>query len=101
MPRLKTLVVQQFGSRQIISESFLKITELPLLESILKENMIKDAQAQGYRPIEDFTITWDAQSFKYVTNDEENLDIIACDSSDDGAWRYAYGRFKVVKNATI
>lgn len=86
---------ETFGSRSMISEEFLQSTDLQTIESILKDNLKKDAAYKGFVGVSDAVVTWDAQSYLYGNTNFP----IPCDMKDKGAWRYAYCRMEVVKDA--
>ena len=90
--------VQEFGSQVQISAELKSRMDLEVLEQMIKENLRKDAQIQGYTEVSAPEVRWGLQAFRLVMDEEEeSYSYVPCDPTDEGAFYYVGARMTVIE----
>ena len=87
--------VQEFGSQMQISAELKSRMDLELVEQMIKENLRKDAQIQGYTEVSPPEVSWGLQAFR-LAMDEESYSYVPCDPTDEGAFYYVGAKMTAI-----
>jgi hypothetical protein len=92
--------VQEFGSQMQISAELKSRMDLEIVEQMIKENLRKDAQIQGYTEVSPPEVSWGLQAFRLVMDeDEESYSYVPCEPTDAGAFYYVGARMTAIDKA--
>jgi hypothetical protein len=86
----------EFGTTLTISTDFKRRMLRDTFESIISENLIRDAHRQGYEQVSPVVISWNDKAYKYI-GDEDNLERVQCDPDEKGAFYNVGARMKVIE----
>ena len=83
------------GERKMEERTFGGLTEvsaemrrraLPAFEQMLKDNLIREAEHQGYRVTSEVELKWDERAFKRVDGEDGYFTLAKCDDDEPGAF---------------
>lgn len=92
----KTYNVQEFGSQMQISAELRRRMDVDMVEQLIKENLRKDAIAQGCTEVSEPEVMWGTNYFRMIGNDEDGYEQVGCGSNDEGAFVHVGARMKVI-----
>ena len=89
--------VQEFGSQMQVSAELKSRMDIEVVEQMIKENLRKDAQIQGYTEVSAPEVRWGLQAFRLVMDDdEESYSYVPCSPTDEGAFYYVGARMTAI-----
>ena len=89
--------VREYGKQLQISAEMLNRMDKTHLENFIKENIRLDAEHEGWVSVSEPEMFWGQQAYR-VSQDEDNyLNYVRCEATDEGAFFYVGAKMKVVQ----
>ena len=89
--------VQEFGSQMQVSAELKSRMNIEVVEQMIKVNLRKDAQIQGYTEVSAPEVSWGLQAFRLAHDeDEEAYSYVPCDPTAEGAFCYVGARMTAI-----
>ena len=93
----KDNIVKEYGKQLQVSAEMLNRMDKTHLENFIKENIRMDAEHEGWVSVSEPEMFWGEQAYR-VSRDEENyLNYVRCEATDEGAFFYVGAKMKVVQ----
>ena len=89
--------VREYGKQLQVSAEMLNRMDKTHLENFIKENIRLDAEHEGWVSVSEPEMFWGQQAYR-VSQDEDNyLNYVRCEATDEGAFFYVGAKMKVVQ----
>ena len=89
--------VREYGKQLQISAEMLNRMDKTHLENFIKDGIRMDAEHEGWISVSEPEMFWGEQAYR-VSQDEENyLNYVRCEATDEGAFFYVGAKMKVVQ----
>ena len=92
----KTYKVQEFGSQMQISAELRRRMDVDMVEQLIKENLRKDAIAQGCTAVSEPEVMWGTNYYRIIGNDDDGYEQVGCGPNDEGAFVNVGAKMNVI-----
>ena len=92
----KTYNVQEFASEMQISADLRRRMDVDMVEQLIKENLRKDALAQGCTEVSEPEVMWGTNYYRIIGNDDDGYEQVGCGPNDEGAYVHVGAKMNVI-----